>query len=821
MIIRPLFRTLALSSVAFGAVACGGGGSSSSGGVTPPPPAPVADTAAPSVTFNPTTLSLTGGTTGAASVTATDNTGVTTGPTVSCTNGGSFAGGTFTAPVVTTATTSACTATAGDAAGNSGTATLNVTITPDTEAPAVSFSATTLTLDSGETAASALSATDNVAILGSPDVSCTNGGSFAGGTFTAPAVSVDTTVVCTATVSDEAGNSSEATLTATVIAEVIVPDTEPPVITFNPATLTLASGSTGTSTLSVTDDSGETLTPTIACTNGGSFEGSTFTPPIVTEDTEVVCTATAADAAGNSNTADLTVNVTPQPTAVTISGSVTFDHVPFNTSTNGLNFGAITQDPAPGLTVEAVNAAGTVLQSSVTDAEGNYSLAVDPNTDVRIRVLAEMVQTSGAQWDVRVIDNTSADVLYALQGAIVNSGSANSTRDLNAASGWGGSSYTSTRAAAPFAILAPIYESIQRIVAIDPDVVFPSIGFNWSPNNRPGMNGNLSFAQNIANGDIGTSSYVSSTDNDRRILILGDANNDTDEYDEHVVIHEWGHYFEDQLSRSDSIGGQHGQGDRLDPRVALGEGFGNAISGMMTDDPFYRDSFGASQSSGFEINVEGNNYTNEGWFNEGSVQSILYDIFDSVDDAPDSLSAGLEPIYNVLTSESYRNTEFFTTIFLFLEEYRDNNAGDISALNAISSAQSISGTNVQAAGETNNGRIPTSLPLYNNVSVNGSATEVCVNNAAGDINKLGNRIYITFNVTSPGTHTISVNRSSGASSSDPDFSVFSAGTFLGSALSGANNSETASANLTTAGLHLIDLSDFNNGDVCYDVTITR
>ena len=105
---------------------------------------------------------------------------------------------------------------------------------------------------------------------------------------------------------------------------------------------------------------------------------------------------------------------------------MTFDHVPFNTSTNGLNFGAITQDPAPGLTVEAVNAAGTVLQSSVTDAEGNYSLAVDPNTDVRIRVLAEMVQTSGAQWDVRVIDNTSADVLYALQGAIVNSGSANS-----------------------------------------------------------------------------------------------------------------------------------------------------------------------------------------------------------------------------------------------------------------------------------------------------------------------------------------------------------------------------------------------------------
>ena len=230
-----------------------------------------------------------------------------------------------------------------------------------------------------------------------------------------------------------------------------------------------------------------------------------------------------------------------------------------------------------------------------------------PNTDVRIRVKAELVQTSGAQWNVRVVDNTSGDAPYALQGALANSGTTDTTRNLNASSGWGGSSYTSTRAAAPFAILAPIYESMQRIVAVDPDVVFPAIDFNWSVNNRPGMNPNVSFEQNLANGDIGTSSYVTSSNGDRRVLILGDANNDTDEYDEHVVIHEWGHYFEDQLSRSDSIGGPHGLADRLEARVALGEGFGNALSGMMTDDPFYRDSFGPAQGSGFFINVENNN----------------------------------------------------------------------------------------------------------------------------------------------------------------------------------------------------------------------
>jgi len=263
-----------------------------------------------------------------------------------------------------------------------------------------------------------------------------------------------------------------------------------------------------------------------------------------------------------------------------------------------------------------------------------------------------MIQTSGAQWNVRVVDNTSSGALYSLQGAISNSGTVNSTRNLNAASGWGGSSYTSTRAAAPFAILAPIYESIQRVVAVDSDVIFPAIDFNWSVSNRAGMNSNVSFAVNIANGDIGTSSYISSSNGNRRILILGDEENDTDEYDEHVVIHEWGHYFEDQLSRSDSIGGPHGQGDRLDPRVALGEGFGNALSGIMTDDPFYRDSFGSGQGSGFAIDVERNAQTNEGWFNEGSTQSILYDIYDADDDGVDTISAGLAPIYNVLTSSS-------------------------------------------------------------------------------------------------------------------------------------------------------------------------
>lgn len=509
--------------------------------------------------------------------------------------------------------------------------------------------------------------------------------------------------------------------------------------------------------------------------------------------------------------------VTPPPPApgangdVTVSGKITFDRVPFNTATNGLDYAATTQSPAPGITVEAQSAAGAVLASSVTDANGDYSFTVSSNTNLRVVAKAEMAQSSGAQWDVQVIDNTSSNALYQIAGSIATSGSSDSTRNLNAGSGWGGSSYTSTRAAAPFAILAPIYTSMQKIVAVDPDVVFPPARFNWSVNNRA-ANGNL------ANGEIGTSSYRGNG----QIFILGDANQDTDEYDTHVVVHEWGHYFEDQLSRSDSIGGPHSGGQRLDPRVAMGEGFGNALSGIMTDDPFYRDSSGTGQARGFSINVEQNQPA--GWFDESTVQSVLYDIYDAADD--DTLSLGLAPIYEVFTAEAYRQQPVFTTIFSFLSELRTQQANSAADIDTFAATRGINSTAADGAGETNNGSTPTSLPVYKQVTVGGGAVQVCSNDNNGEFNKLANRAYLKFTAAA-GSHVLTMTRSSGAASRDPDFIVFRNGALVARAESPPGESETTTVTLT-AGEHVIDAYDFLNlgfgggtpGDACYNFTIT-
>lgn len=600
-----------------------------------------------------------------------------------------------------------------------------------------------------------------------------------------------------------------------------VVDVTNPVLSFSPNTLSVASGATAASTLSASDNVGIASGPTVSCTNGGSFASNIFTAPAVTVQTTSVCTATASDAAGNSGSATLTATVNPPvaTTPVTITGKVTFDFVPHNTTTNGLNYAGTTQKPVRGASVEIVDASNTVLDTDVTTATGDYSVTVDSGTNVRVRVKAELLSTATAKWDVKVTDNTNNHAVYALQGSLTSSGAANSTRNLNASSGWGGTSYTSTRAAAPFAILDPIYQTVTDFAAVDSDVDFPAVEFRWSTRNRSG-------GGDLTDGLIGTSSYQRVAGVAQgNVYILGDAGNDTDEYDKHVVVHEWGHYFEDRMSRSDSVGGPHSSGNRLDPRVALGEGWGNALSGIILADPFYRDSGGPMQSQGFSIDVDNNTYTNTGWYNEGSVQSIIFDLFDANDDGSDSITLGLAPIYEVFTANTYIDQPLFTTIFGFISELKSQQAASTAGIDALVSAQSINGTDARATGETNAGGVTNSLPLYTAVTLNGPAVEVCSLTDNGTVNKLGIHQYLTVNLPSNGSYTFTMTKTSGAVSRDPDFNIFRGNAFVGRANSGDPDTETLSVNLQ-AGDHVIDAFEFNNtepgtsGNSCFNFSVT-
>jgi hypothetical protein len=430
----------------------------------------------------------------------------------------------------------------------------------------------------------------------------------------------------------------------------------------------------------------------------------------------------------------------PAPEKVTVSGTITYDNVPHNTLTNGLDYNSATQDPVRGATIQALQGS-SVIATSKTDENGDYSFELNSNTDVKIRVRAELTQSGTPGWNTKVIDNTSSGAIYVLDSAIFTTGTADQTRNLNAASGWSGSSYTSTRAAAPFHILDRVYDTIKKLEAVDSSIILPALNINWSINN-------VAQSGDISQGQIGTSYYSNG-----QIYLLGAANSDTDEYDGHVIIHEWGHYFEDNLARSDSIGGSHAGGDRLDMRVAFGEGFGNAWAGIITDDPYYRDSFGSSQAQGFSINVENNNVSNKGWFSEGSVQAILYDIYDGLND--DTTSIGLLPIYEVLTSEQ-KDSEAFTSIFSFITYLKDNNAAQVAQINSLINGQNIvTNIDIWGSNETNNGGDSTNLPVYVTLVPDNSATEVCTNTTNGsDRNKLGNHRFLRLNISTSGSYTL-------------------------------------------------------------------
>ena len=187
----------------------------------------------------------------------------------------------------------------------------------DTILPQITFSPASLSLESSKTGTSNLTIIDDGGIPNPPIIQCTNGGKFTASTFTAPAVTQNTTSICTATATDVSGNIGRGTLTVSIRPKPVeIPtDTINPTVFFSPAALTLdlETAISATSKLTIIDDGGIPSPPEIHCTQGGGYLGSTFTAPTVTQNTTSICTATATDVSGNIGRGTLTVSIRPKP----------------------------------------------------------------------------------------------------------------------------------------------------------------------------------------------------------------------------------------------------------------------------------------------------------------------------------------------------------------------------------------------------------------------------------------------------------------------------------------------------------------------------
>lgn len=501
----------------------------------------------------------------------------------------------------------------------------------------------------------------------------------------------------------------------------------------------------------------------------------------------------------------------------TLSGKISYDFVPHFTEKNGLDYASTQVLPGRGLVVELLGPEGEILSISISDEMGNYRFNVVRDARVRVRVKAQIVNDDNnpsAQWDFKVTDNTNNNQLYSMVGQLLPVNENTAVRDLHASSGWFDGAYTQPRVAAPFAIIDSIFMGVQRLVAVDNKVQLPTLELRWSTTNNT-ADGDRTL------GEIATSFYHKDLN---AIYILGSENDDIDEYDRHVILHEWGHYIEEELSRSDNIGGDHQGDDMLDIRVAMSEGFSNAWSAMMLNDPVYRDASGAGQQGGFQIVVNRTKNRVRGWYSEDSIQSILYNFY--VNSKRES-SRDIADFFSIITHPDYVQSDAFVTIYLFAEQLRSIFPQYTNDFNQLLHEQNIALTNRFGAGENNSGGDARHLPIYKELPPNNDAVNVCSSNQLGFYNKTGVSQFLLLEVGARGRYQITAQKTGAMQGdSDPDLYLYRHGLMLEYAESSVADTEILTYALTEGNhvLEVVDARTMENGymgsvNACFDIRV--
>ena len=143
-----------------------------------------------------------------------------------------------------------------------------------------------------------------------------------------------------------------------------------------------------------------------------------------------------------------------------------------------------------------------------------------------------------------------------------------------------------------------------------------------------------------------------------------------------------------RVSRDDSLGGPHGSGDILDPRVAFSEGWANALSGLVlviptTRTPLERIKTAVSICRWKRVSfVGGQHYFR--LVSEDSVGEIVTDLFDATNDAADAdnVSLALTEMTKALVGD-VKTSPVATTIFSLLAPVIAENASQSSQIDSL------------------------------------------------------------------------------------------------------------------------------------------
>ncbi|MBY0315534.1 MAG: hypothetical protein K2Q26_08450 [Bdellovibrionales bacterium] len=320
--------------------------------------------------------------------------------------------------------------------------------------------------------------------------------------------------------------------------------------------------------------------------------------------------------------------VTSYPGGITVTGDAEYE---FRINGNG----AITGSPLPIRQAEimVLDASGAIIQCGATDNSGNFSITV-PNTSANY-LLRINSRIENSLTKAYVMNNPSNKDHYFIE------------KSFNPTTSTALGTFT---AEADGDIKGGAFNILDKILAANiylqtttnncsttfsdcvPFTGAPLAHVYWTKGFNPGTYfnaGPVSFYLPGAN----------------ELYILGGQSNDvdssdTDHFDNSIILHEYGHFIEDNFSITNSPGGSHSGNSIIDARLAFGEGWGNFFQAAVLNNPVYRDTAGTplgSTSVYFNENLEtpGNDQPSvlgEGNFREFSIARMFWDAIDAVNE---------------------------------------------------------------------------------------------------------------------------------------------------------------------------------------------
>lgn len=278
---------------------------------------------------------------------------------------------------------------------------------------------------------------------------------------------------------------------------------------------------------------------------------------------------------------------------------------------------AIERRPARFVLIEAVSIDGAPLAATRTDAAGAFRFEAPAGTE-RLRISAD---AEAASTHVVVTPDARGRGMHSFEVPALDA-PMEIIASENTPRGDGGA----------FHLLDTMVRGAERLHAMTGRTLPPSFAY-WGR----GITSDWSYyhgEQPRASGRYG-------------IELLGgergnQATTDTDEHDEAIVLHEFGHFVFDVLSTDSSPGGTHPVGVLIEPGLAWEEGRATFFAGAVLGSPLYRDTIGLEPRGEYRVNIdmEARGTAPRGIGSEGEVEEVLWDLADGLD-LPDSDADGI------------------------------------------------------------------------------------------------------------------------------------------------------------------------------------